>query len=78
MEAPRLYHIGEWYYLLAAEGGTEYGHMVHYYSQWVYSVNLGITGFGEAIDDSKKTARTAADHAMFTVYETFIKMVSEW
>lgn len=29
-EAPHLYHIGKWYYLLAAEGGTEYGHMVTY------------------------------------------------
>ena len=27
IEAPHLYHIGDWYYLLAAEGGTEYGHM---------------------------------------------------
>lgn len=27
IEAPHLYHIGEWYYLLVAEGGTEYGHM---------------------------------------------------
>ncbi|WNS45221.1 glycoside hydrolase family 43 protein [Paenibacillus sp. MMS20-IR301] len=27
-EAPHLYHIGEWYYLMIAEGGTEYGHMV--------------------------------------------------
>ncbi len=26
LEAPHLYHIGEYYYLLAAEGGTEYGH----------------------------------------------------
>lgn len=26
IEAPHLYHIGEYYYLLAAEGGTEYGH----------------------------------------------------
>ncbi|WP_372661824.1 glycoside hydrolase family 43 protein [Cohnella sp.] len=26
-EAPHLYRIGEWYYLLIAEGGTEYGHM---------------------------------------------------
>lgn len=23
-----MYHIGPWYYLLTAEGGTEYGHMV--------------------------------------------------
>ncbi len=27
-EAPHLYHIGDWYYLLIAEGGTEYAHMV--------------------------------------------------
>jgi alpha-N-arabinofuranosidase len=27
-EAPHIYHIGLWYYLLMAEGGTEYGHMV--------------------------------------------------
>jgi xylan 1,4-beta-xylosidase len=28
VEAPHLYHIGDWYYLLCAEGGTEYGHCV--------------------------------------------------
>ena len=27
-EAPHLYAIGDWWYLLLAEGGTEYGHMV--------------------------------------------------
>lgn len=27
-EGPHLYHIGDWYYLQAAEGGTGYGHMV--------------------------------------------------
>ncbi|SFJ16672.1 alpha-N-arabinofuranosidase [Paenibacillus sp. UNC496MF] len=27
-EAPHLYRIGEWYYLMLSEGGTEYGHMV--------------------------------------------------
>ena len=27
-EAPHLYHIGGWYYLLIAEGGTEYFHAV--------------------------------------------------
>jgi alpha-N-arabinofuranosidase len=26
-EGPHLYHVGDWYYLLIAEGGTEYGHM---------------------------------------------------
>ncbi|MEO1288052.1 MAG: glycoside hydrolase family 43 protein [Chloroflexota bacterium] len=28
VEGPHLYHIGEWYYLLTAEGGTSYGHRV--------------------------------------------------
>lgn len=27
-EAPHLYHIGDWYYLMIAEGGTEYWHSV--------------------------------------------------
>ncbi len=27
-EAPHIYKINDWYYLLLAEGGTEYGHMV--------------------------------------------------
>lgn len=30
LEAPHLYKVGDWYYLLEAEGGTEYGHMVNY------------------------------------------------
>lgn len=30
LESPHLYKIGDWYYLMAAEGGTEYGHMVTY------------------------------------------------
>ncbi len=28
LEAPHVYHIGNWYYLLAAEGGTGWEHMV--------------------------------------------------
>ncbi|MBQ4640472.1 MAG: family 43 glycosylhydrolase [Clostridia bacterium] len=28
LESPHMYHLNGWYYLLAAEGGTEYGHMV--------------------------------------------------
>lgn len=28
LEAPHVYRIGEWYYLLAAEGGTNFNHMV--------------------------------------------------
>ena len=27
-EGPHMYRIGQWYYLMLAEGGTEYGHMV--------------------------------------------------
>lgn len=27
-EAPHLYRVGHWYYLMISEGGTEYGHMV--------------------------------------------------
>lgn len=30
MEAPHLYKFGDYYYILDAEGGTEYGHMVNY------------------------------------------------
>lgn len=30
LESPHLYKIGDWYYLMAAEGGTEYGHMITY------------------------------------------------
>ncbi len=46
---------------------------VHYYGEWVFSANLGITGFDEAMVDDGKTARTAADSAMETVYQTFIQ-----
>ena len=28
LESPHLYHFGDWYYMMVAEGGTEYGHMV--------------------------------------------------
>lgn len=28
LEGPHLYKIGQWYYLFASEGGTEYGHMI--------------------------------------------------
>ncbi|MDR1838367.1 MAG: glycoside hydrolase family 43 protein [Treponema sp.] len=30
LEAPHIYKIGKYYYLMAAEGGTEYGHMIVY------------------------------------------------
>lgn len=30
LEGPHLYKFGEYYYLIAAEGGTEYGHMMTY------------------------------------------------
>ena len=28
VEGPHVYKIGQWYYLFASEGGTEYGHMI--------------------------------------------------
>ena len=30
LESPHLYRIGDYYYVMAAEGGTEYGHMITY------------------------------------------------
>lgn len=30
LESPHMYKINDWYYLMAAEGGTEFGHMVTY------------------------------------------------
>ncbi len=30
LESPHVYKIGDYYYLMAAEGGTEYGHMITY------------------------------------------------
>lgn len=30
LESPHLYRFGDWYYLMAAEGGTEFGHMITY------------------------------------------------
>lgn len=30
LESPHMYHIGDYYYLMVAEGGTEYGHMISY------------------------------------------------
>ncbi len=30
LESPHLYRFGDFYYIMAAEGGTEYGHMITY------------------------------------------------
>ncbi len=38
LESPHLYKIGGYYYLMASEGGTEYGHMV------VYACSTDING----------------------------------
>ena len=45
---------------------------VHYYSEWVYSANLGKTGFDEVLWDDY-TPRVAADTAMNTVSDDFTK-----
>ncbi|MDE5564546.1 MAG: family 43 glycosylhydrolase, partial [Oscillospiraceae bacterium] len=42
LESPHLYKIGQYYYLMASEGGTEYGHMV------VYARSSGIYGSFES------------------------------
>lgn len=30
IESPHMYKIGDYYYLVIAEGGTKYGHMITY------------------------------------------------
>lgn len=44
---------------------------VHYYGEWVYSANLGITGYDEVTGDDGKTPRKAAESAMEMVYKAF-------
>ncbi len=64
--------------LLDLVQGLEDDHIiatVHYYSEWVYSANLGVTGFDDPIDVTgdadEKTARKAADAALAMVHEAF-------
>ena len=44
---------------------------VHYYGEWVYSANLGITGYDEVMGDDGNTPRKAAKNAMEMVYKAF-------
>lgn len=46
---------------------------VHYYSEWVYSANLGKTGFDEQLYDDRPnyTPRAAAQQFYETIYKTF-------
>lgn len=49
---------------------------VHYYSEWVYSANLGKTSFDEELwknSEESYTARAAADYMMETIYNQFVK-----
>lgn len=46
---------------------------VHYYSEWVYSANLGITEFDEALGDDGNTPRKAADQLFAILADTFIQ-----
>lgn len=46
---------------------------VHYYSEWVYSANLGITEFDESLGDDGNTPRKAADKFFSGLNETFVK-----
>ena len=42
LESPHMYKINGKYYLVAAEGGTEYGHMVTYARADSYMANLKV------------------------------------
>lgn len=44
---------------------------VHYYSEWVFSANLGKTGFDEVLWDKDYTPRVAADQLFQTVNQIF-------
>ncbi len=44
---------------------------VHYYGEWLYSANLGITGYDEVMGDDGNTPRKAAKKAMEMVYKAF-------
>lgn len=47
---------------------------VHYYSEWVFSANLGRTGFDEDLfGDGASTARSAAESMMDTVDKAFLQ-----
>lgn len=46
---------------------------VHYYSEWVYSANLGIAQFDEVLGDDGNTPRKAADQLFDVLTDTFIK-----
>lgn len=46
---------------------------VHYYSEWVYSANLGKTGFDEVLWDEDYTARVSADNLMTTINNQFME-----
>lgn len=46
---------------------------VHYYSEWVYSANLGITEFDEVLGEDGNTPRKAADAFFSVLTDTFIK-----
>ena len=45
---------------------------VHYYSEWVYSANLGKTGFDEVLWDDNYTPRVAVDNVMKTMRKQFL------
>lgn len=46
---------------------------VHYYSEWVYSANLGITQFDEVLGEDGNTPRKAADGLFQILNDTFLK-----
>jgi endoglucanase len=49
---------------------------VHYYSEWVYSANLGVTGFDDVLwynNSEPYTARDSVDVTFSNIYDTFTK-----
>lgn len=60
LEAPHLYHVGDWYYLMAAEGGTAANHMI--------TIARSRTLFGEYEACSHNPILTNRDDARHEIY----------
>ncbi len=50
-EGPHLYHVGEWYYLLMAEGGTSYEHCI--------TMSRSVSLWGEYTEDPQNPVLTS-------------------
>lgn len=59
LESPHMYRIGDYYYLMAAEGGTEYGHMV--------TVSKSDSVWGPFVGDPHNPVLTNRDKAPYLI-----------